>query len=217
MMEGDWPSSYLSLREELLNAVRKQDSLFPVILTAFGVLAAFVTNGEVDRMVCRLLCVALIFVAIVFQCKTVQYRDTVYRIAAYLAFAEKEMKLSVSWENELIQFIDERTEYAQNQNAETKVLFWAEKTSRFLKDCSFTIFAIFAFVFLVIESDGLGAGWEGLASSIALLVVGVVLVVYSILLTICVRRDSDRRKLYIELWGKTRKSVVPPYSNPREL
>lgn len=39
-MEGDWPSSYLSLREEVLNAVKKQDSLFPMILTAFGVLGS---------------------------------------------------------------------------------------------------------------------------------------------------------------------------------
>ena len=114
-MEGDWPSSYLSLREEVLNAVKKQDSLFPMILTAFGVLAAFVTNAEVDKVVCRLLCVALIFVAIVFQCKTVQYRDTVCRIAAYLVFMERKMKLPVSWENELIRFFDERRRKFERQ------------------------------------------------------------------------------------------------------
>ena len=121
-MEGDWPSSYLSLREEVLNAVKKQDSLFPMILTAFGVLAAFVTNAEVDKVVCRLLCVALIFVAIVFQCKTVQYRDTVCRIAAYLVFMERKMKLPVSWENELIRFFDERSTYVKGANSKDKLI-----------------------------------------------------------------------------------------------
>ena len=204
-MEGDWPSSYLSLREEVLNAVKKQDSLFPMILTAFGVLAAFVTNAEVDKVVCRLLCVALIFFAIVFQCKTVHYIDNVCRIAAYLVFMERKMKLPVSWENELIRFFDERSTYVKGANSKDKLIYRVEKVSHFLKDCSFTIFAVFALAFLCVKSEGLEAGWERLALSIALLFVGVVLVIYSILLTVCVRKDLGRRKLYIELWDNAEK------------
>lgn len=194
-----WPSDYLSLREEVLESVRKQDQLFPMILTAFGVLATLLTSSRLSSEECQILCLALIFSALVFQCKTLQYRDTVYCISSYMKIKEVSLSLDCRWHCSLFLFQEERKRRVRTWGKKSRLSFCANKFAAFFKDISFTVFSTFSFA-IMLQHNSLLSTKELFSADLFFVLVGGALLVLSCLLSWCVRCDRLRRKQYEEIW-----------------
>lgn len=200
MTVGEWGSGYLALREEVMVSIKKQDQLFTMLLTSFGVLVTLLSANKLSTLEVQILCLAMIFVSVVFQCKTMQYRDTVYYVSTYLKYREKEDDFDLAWENDLELFYGKRTAWLSEGNSSVRVSFYVTKFTRVFKDASFSIFSVFTFLMLITRNNLLSGSWDLNILNAVVMLVAIVLLAFSLVMFWCVRKDRNKRRWYTDIW-----------------
>ena len=189
-----WSTDYLALRKEMTDTIDKQDKLFVVSLTAFGVMVAIIDADADGEFLSSLLWLSFMVVVLILQSKVLHYRDTVHRIGSYLESKETSGFLGYRWESEFKAFRGLKPD----ASAECLTAKITAKVSRLIR--SFSLFFLMCVSFLMLVPIGQQGGVE--LSGWVPIVLGAGLLVVGLILARASYADKDMYIHYCDDWKK---------------
>ncbi len=131
---------YMFIRDELIDSIKKQDTLSNLIITILGISAIW----EQDTIY---LLMTVLLISAVLLARIIHYRNVVYYLSSYLAYKEKHHKSckEVSWESNISKF--KQKLFKKTGKSWKKYLFiqFVFKTAGIAKNCGNIILSAIVF------------------------------------------------------------------------